>query len=182
MRYSLLSLTIALVGTSCQAQVVQLPTFSQFQVSTTVSVPDRGAARLGGVTTSRSGATRRAVPVLGRLPIAGRGFQNRAFGFGNGTTQSSIHATIIDLDEMDRMVLAEARRKRLSNQGRLVADPIEERARFLSQHVGRNRLNTQLAVGALSGATEPGHGRSTGKNARKFTAKSNSPEPPLILK
>ena len=46
-------------ASSARAQAVQLPTFRYFTVDTTVSVPDRGGAVLGGVSRASSGTTSR---------------------------------------------------------------------------------------------------------------------------
>lgn len=83
---------------------VQLPTFHQFGVSTTVVVPDRGSVYLGGVNRSSLGRTGFApgVPGLG----------NRGIGRNTAGAGLSISATIIDHDEIDRALLAEAARRR----------------------------------------------------------------------
>lgn len=86
------------------ATTVQLPTFNMFTISTTVVVPDRGGLVIGGVNSgsSASGA-------------------NGLFSFDNRSSASSITggdvsvgARIIDLKEMDRALLAEAKAKRES--------------------------------------------------------------------
>lgn len=84
-----------------QQQTVQLPTFHYFGVSTTVVVPDRGSIPLGGVTYGGSSRTRfdRVGP-------------NYGYGQFSETLVMSVGATIIDHNEMDRAVLAEAARKR----------------------------------------------------------------------
>ena len=141
---------ISLVANRLDAQTVQLPTFSNFSVNTTVSVPDRGATSLGGVRRSSSGSTRRGIPGISRFPVAGAPFRSRAFGSQSGSSQATVHATIIDHREWDAAVLAEARRRRgerantenvaaaQSQQAAKVAvDPIEARARFLTLHMGR---------------------------------------------
>ncbi|MEM8943727.1 MAG: hypothetical protein AAGD11_00980 [Planctomycetota bacterium] len=96
---------------------VQLPTFEQFGVSTTVVVPDRGTLSLGGVNSSGLGSRQFApgVPGLG----------SRAIGRASSSAGMSIRATIIDHDEIDRALLAEAARRRgdvVDIRGRAVAD------------------------------------------------------------
>lgn len=79
---------------SLSAQTVQLPTYSFFTTSTSVSVPDRGGTHLGGVTRSSQGSSE-----FGPFP--------RGRAFGSSTTASSMHviATIHDLRELDEAVL-----------------------------------------------------------------------------
>jgi hypothetical protein len=84
-----------------QQQTVQLPTFHYFGVQTTVVVPDRGSIPLGGVT--YGGSTRTRFDRVG---------PNYGYGQFNETLGLSMSATIIDNDEMDRAVLAEAARRR----------------------------------------------------------------------
>lgn len=116
--------TLALLCTTdliqqCKAQnvTVQLPTFEQFGVSTTVVVPDRGSLFLGGVNGSSRGGSRfgPGLPGLG----------NRATGRAIDAGGMSISATIIDHSEIDRALLAEAARRRgdkFDIHGRPVAD------------------------------------------------------------
>jgi hypothetical protein len=103
------------------ATTVQLPSFSIFSVNTTVSVPDRGGAYLGGVNRARDGSTTR-----GFGPLANRGIGGDRLASG-----ASVHATIIDHDEIDRAVLAAAAERRAA------ADPDVAKAAALSSHVGR---------------------------------------------
>jgi hypothetical protein len=84
------------------ATTVQLPSYSYFSASSTISVPDRGGVILGGVNRARDSNTTR-----GFGPFANRG---RASDRGASTV--SVHATIIDLEELDEAVLAEAARRR----------------------------------------------------------------------
>lgn len=99
-------LLAAIVATTVAAQVaaqqniaVQLPTFHVTTARTTVSVPDGGSALLGGVSRAREGAVSRGVPLLGKLPGAGRPFKNRAIGRDVDVSQMSVTARIIDLEE-----------------------------------------------------------------------------------
>jgi hypothetical protein len=119
-----------------RAQAVQLPTFRYFSVNTTVSVPDRGSAILGGVNRSSSGTTTRGIGPL----------RNRASGREVGSSAASVHATIIDLDELDREVLAEAARRREARGEPLVLrspdeaeprSPLASKADYLSRHIAR---------------------------------------------
>ena len=69
---------MGMLGTasSARAQAVQLPTFNYFTVQTTVSVPDRGGAVLGGVNRASSGTTSRGFGPL----------RNRASGSSIGSS------------------------------------------------------------------------------------------------
>jgi hypothetical protein len=93
-----LSLTL-LAGSEAHAQVitVQQPVVQQFGVRTAVSVPDRGAALLGGV--SSAGEFRR-----------GSGFMPLGSSIGRQIAHSSlsVHVTIHDFVAMDAALLATA--------------------------------------------------------------------------
>jgi hypothetical protein len=124
----------------CCGQTVQLPTFQFFTVNTTVSVPDRGGAFLGGVNRASYGTTSRSVPGLGRLPVAGRLFGNR--GIGNSISSSGVHATatIIDHREIDEAILSQAGGR---GQPLSLGGDLDARARYLAQHVARNDAYAQ---------------------------------------
>jgi hypothetical protein len=82
------------------ATTIQLPTFSVFNVTTTVSVPDRGSISLGG-------NDRGVDATVSRGPI-----RNRSTSSSRTASGMSVHATIIDHSELDRAVLASAAAKR----------------------------------------------------------------------
>lgn len=86
---------------SLPATTVQLPTFSQFTITTTVSVPDRGGAFLGGLNSGASNSSR-----LGNGPL-----QTRSLSSTRAATGVSVSATVIDHEEIDRAILAEAASK-----------------------------------------------------------------------
>jgi hypothetical protein len=135
--FSLLTLLAGgLLATSAIAQqaptTVQLPTFSFFTVSTSVSVPDRGGAYLGGINRARDGSVTR-----GFGPLA-----NRGIGGDRVASGMSVHATIIDLAEMDEMILAEAAALRKP------VDPTVAKAEHLSRHVGHSGATTGPASSA----------------------------------
>lgn len=81
-----------------QRGTIQLPVTSNFGVSTTVSVPDRGRAHLGSV--SRAGDSRKSYGPFGRGSSRGS-FRNH--------TSSSVGVTIHDFEEMDRRALGQGR-------------------------------------------------------------------------
>ena len=102
LRWAFLPIALSVTGLSAQVPTtVQLPTFRQFSTNSSVLVPDQGSASLGGVNSFQSGSSSSGVPVLGRLPGIGRAFNNRAFGANTNSSQVRVHATIIDLEEMD---------------------------------------------------------------------------------
>jgi hypothetical protein len=131
MRWTFQLAAIGLVATSSSAlaqqpqnlpaTTVQLPSFSFFSVNTTVSVPDRGGMYLGGVNRARDGSWTR-----GFGPLA-----NRAIGGDRMAGGASVHATIIDHEELDRATLAAAAAKRGP------VDPAAAKAEALARHVGR---------------------------------------------
>ena len=96
-----LACPFCLVASSClffesaRAQVVQIPTVGTFSLSTTVMVPDSGSAYLGGNHRGALGSNS-----LGPGSIA-RGATQTSSGV-------SVHATIIDLNELDLMIRSQA--------------------------------------------------------------------------
>ncbi len=121
---------------ACQAhsQVVQLPTFRVFNVSTAVMVPDGGRVRLGGVNRSASGSIQRGVPGLSNIPGVNRLFNNRAIGSSAGSSQVDVTAEIIILEEYEEAVLAEARRRQALRRQEI---ELEQQADFLSRNIGK---------------------------------------------
>jgi len=103
-----------------QRVTVQLPTFRQFSMTTTVVVPDRGGAYLGGVNSTRRHAASFGAPW----------FPGRHRGRGGATAASgvSVQAWIHDLAALDRAVLNEwsAANKRRSPQARRNPDTLPE--------------------------------------------------------
>jgi hypothetical protein len=142
-RILLVSLALSIPACTNQAQViqqqtVQLPTFHYFGVQTTVVVPDRGSIPLGGVT--YGGSTRTRFDRVG---------PNYGYGQFNETLGLSLSATIIDHDEMDRAVLAEAARKRGAKfdvLGRPVDEVLAEQQSLKSPPVVQAREGVGAAV------------------------------------
>lgn len=92
---------------------VQLPSFSFFSYQGTVVVPDSGGAYLGGVHRSATGLNRRGL--------------SRGFGSSLGNSQASLHATIIDQNEMDQQLLGGTPKEFMKSQrGQKGVDPGEE--------------------------------------------------------
>lgn len=92
-------------SSNLDAQTVQLPTFRNFSVDTTVLAPDRGSAHLGSNPSYRWGGVSR-----GGIPM------NRGVGGGIVLPGSSVHVSIIDLDELDEAILAAAKGESLAAQ------------------------------------------------------------------
>jgi hypothetical protein len=80
------------------AQIVQVPTIGTFSIQSAVSVPDSGSAYLGG-NRSASSYSRSSGPM-------GRGGVSQM-----SAGAASVRATIIDLDELDRMIRSQATAK-----------------------------------------------------------------------
>ena len=83
---------------SAQAQVVQLPSVTNFGTSGAVSVPDQGSVFLGGNRSSRTGSS-----TAGAGPLASRSIGNAA-----SAGSLSVSATVIDLQAMDEALLNRA--------------------------------------------------------------------------
>ncbi|MEZ6137425.1 MAG: hypothetical protein R3C53_21260 [Pirellulaceae bacterium] len=83
--------------TGVHAQVVQLPSYHNFSISTSVSVPDGGTMSLGGLGSGASSSTSR-----GWGPYSSRTGGSRA---GGGSI--SLSAQIIDLQALDEAILGQ---------------------------------------------------------------------------
>lgn len=127
---------VASTGSAQAPTTVQLPTFHEFSVSTSVLVPDRGGMVLGGVSRSSQSSVSRGVPGANKIPGAGRLFGNRAIGRETGAATASVHAWIHNLDELDAETLAAARGGAESGTRSLDA-ALERKAAFLAKNVGR---------------------------------------------
>ena len=125
---------VAATTSTCSAQVIQLPTFHYFTISTTVSVPDSGGAFLGGVKRARYGMTSRGIPGLNKVPGISRLFRNRGSGASLTSAGASVTATIIDHAEMDALILGEAAGRRPAGTAFTATD---RQALILSSHIGR---------------------------------------------
>ncbi len=128
-RYLLLS-TLAVFSVAagrCEGQTrttVQLPTFHRFGTTTTVLVPDQGSVYLGGVSRSRQGQNDFGIPLSRGLPGGG----NRGLSHASSAGGLSVGVTIIDHQEIDRALLAEAARRRGESfdvLGRPISNPPE---------------------------------------------------------
>ena len=88
------------------AQIVQLPNHRSFSLHGSVQVPDRGEASLGGVESAGDYSNQRPGTV--------------ASSRTRGASGASVHATVIDLDELDKMIRSQVedkpKRLRLAEQ------------------------------------------------------------------
>lgn len=87
------------VAFSQQPTTVQLPTYSFFTTSTTVSVPDRGSVYLGGVNRAAAGRNEFGVPLLP--------FGNRSIGSERSAAGASVSVYIHDFEAMDEYLLSQ---------------------------------------------------------------------------
>ncbi|MCA9266958.1 MAG: hypothetical protein KDA41_00730 [Planctomycetales bacterium] len=130
---------------------VQLPQFNFNTVNTTVTAPDGGTVLLGGVKRASSGRVERGVPVLGKLPIAGRLFNNRGIGQDYSTGMTTVTPRIIILEEEEAKLglgnfgsgaptggVLGATFGRDYGQPRFELSADDVRALELSQHVSQN--------------------------------------------
>lgn len=82
---------------TAQGFTVQLPTQGTFSIQTSVAVPDGGEMGLGGNVRYASGSTQRGGA--------------RAYGSSLSATNASAKVTIIDLQELDKLIRSEANLK-----------------------------------------------------------------------
>jgi hypothetical protein len=129
--------TFAVSIVSAQAPTtVQLPVIQVFSVNTTVSVPDGGAALLGGINRAADSSVTRGIGPL----------RNRGLSSVRSSANMSVHATIIDHQEMDEAILAQAAARR-STSGRDAAQVATNlKAEFISRNLARGETpRTTLA-------------------------------------
>lgn len=91
-----------LAGTASAQNAVQLPTFSFFGTSTTVSVPDRGSVYMGGVNRASTGLNEFGTPLLPFRP-----FKNRAFGMERSASSTWMSVYVHDFEAMDEYLLSQ---------------------------------------------------------------------------
>lgn len=93
------ALCLSLPSARAQNVAIQQPVLQDFSVSTTVSVPDRGTALLGGVSSGAAGRT-----TAGFGPF--RNGDARGQGYSGSSVTTSVQ--ILDLRAMDEALLATA--------------------------------------------------------------------------
>jgi hypothetical protein len=128
------------------AVAVQLPTFSQFSVLTTVSVPDRGGAYMGGHTRAQSGRSRFGAPGL-----PGQG----AFGGARHAAGLHVSAHIHDLRELDDALLAGTGKPAARPGGDLAQQLADQRGAAAGQAMpGVEAIRRQQAAAASAEQAE----------------------------
>ena len=80
---------------------IQLPRLAGTQIRTTVSVPDKGTALLGGQRTSNEFEVEEGVPVLSKIPIVNRFFTNRLSSREESTLLLLIRPEVIIQQEQE---------------------------------------------------------------------------------
>lgn len=90
---------LAFTTASAEAQAVQLPVVGVNNVQTTVSVPDRGSALLGGVSRGAASSNR-----FGFTPLGS------SVGRRQSNASQRVFVTIHDFEEADRILLSAPRR------------------------------------------------------------------------
>ena len=123
---------LMLSATNAGAQTVQLPTFHQFGVSTTVSVPDRGSTSLGGVRRSVTSSNQFGAPGLPGNRSGGAGIQGGGVG---------VSAQIHDFDAMEQDLHQQA-------AGMRRLDP--RRGKVVAQENGHRNATNDSAVPSLA--------------------------------
>ncbi|MCI0358353.1 MAG: hypothetical protein L0211_07720 [Planctomycetaceae bacterium] len=151
------------------ATTVQLPSFSIFSVNTTVSVPDRGGAYLGGVSRARDSSTTRGFGPL----------RNRGIGAERAAGGMAVQATIHNLDELDRATLVRATlvRATLAEAAarRGSVDPDLAKAELIRRGVGRGIADGQdiAAAGAMPAPPADSVAAIRAKNAAAAQARAS---------
>ena len=90
--------------TSAEGTTVQLPSFSFFSVSTTVSVPDGGTVLLGGVKRLSEGRNEFGVPILSKIPYLNRLFKNVGIGRETQSLMMMVTPRIIIQEEEEALL------------------------------------------------------------------------------
>ncbi len=88
-----------------EGTTVQLPTFNQTSVTTTVSVPDGGTILLGGIKALREGRNERGMPVLSKIPYVNRLFKNVGLGRETSSLMMMVTPRIIIQEEEEERLL-----------------------------------------------------------------------------
>lgn len=139
LRFSLAWASLMLAVRSAAAQVtVQQPVIDRFSVGTTVSVPDRGRAFLGGVNSAGSSRAQ-----YGFGPLRGSNV-----GQFRSASSSSVSVFIHDFDEMDRQLLGQGRGGSASALG-----SIDGYRELMARN--QRRSTSVAGPGAMAGNREP---------------------------
>ncbi len=85
--------------TSLRPAYVTVPTTTQLNLQTTVTVPDRGSVTLGGYDRYSDGRNEYGAPGLGKVPYGDRGFRNVGYGRDVKSVRTVVGVRIINLEE-----------------------------------------------------------------------------------
>ncbi|MDR1959574.1 MAG: hypothetical protein LBQ54_11140 [Planctomycetaceae bacterium] len=83
---------------------VQQPVISEFQISTTVSVPDGGTILLGGIKRLSEGRKEYGVPMVNKIPYLNRLFMNTAIGRETQSMMMMVTPHIIIQEEHEQSI------------------------------------------------------------------------------
>lgn len=117
------------VSTAQWRTTIQLPTFQNFSMSTTVVVPDGGRVYAGGINRSFQASSRRRSSLLPSL--------NRSYSGGTSGTGVWVSAHIHHLEEMDEAVLDDWSRIKTERQNALPARRRLARRRTLQTQISQ---------------------------------------------
>jgi type II secretory pathway component GspD/PulD (secretin) len=122
-----------------QGIAVQLPTVTNFGISTVVMLPDAGATRLGSISRGASALTSAGAPFLSNVPGVSPLFRSQGLGSTYSTGLASVQAHVIISSEMEAGVLAEAERRLAARRSidPNGSPPVQRRAAFISRNIGR---------------------------------------------
>jgi len=110
----LLGMAVSFASAQQPATAVQLPTFSMFTTSTTVSVPDRGNVLLGGINRAATGRNEFGTPLLPFRP-----FRNSGIGTDRSASSMRVSAYIHDFEAMEEALMSQPTTRRVSSNRRL---------------------------------------------------------------
>ncbi len=146
-----LIISSAIGSTVFGQSVVQLPEFGVVGAGSTILVPDGGSAHLGSISRLSEGAVSRGVPFASNVPGLNRLFKNRGIGRNTQTGTMRVHVRIINLEEMDKELLAEGIRFREAEaravareRGHVPLNPdVKKKADFINRNIGRFNQSNQ---------------------------------------
>ena len=155
MRYLIITFAFGFLisfSANVSAQVIQIPNVATTGAGSTIMVPDGGSAHLASISRLAEGQTSRGVPGLSNVPGLNRLFRNQASGRSASKSTFRVHVQIIDLDAMDKAVLADAAKMRLESaesirrrrsEGYLIPKQTDSKtkrkAAFINQNIGRRK-------------------------------------------
>jgi hypothetical protein len=157
------------------ATAVQLPTFSFFTASTTVSVPDGGSASLGGVDRSQQGRSEFGVPMLPFRP-----FRNTSIGGSNSASSQRVFVTIHDFEAMDEALLGQSAESfaQTHRPGGMAGDALggQSRAALAGNWLPRSGQQPPAEDAAQAEARRVAHENIRSDEAERFFAQARQAE------